>query len=441
MRVVFTGTTGVRKLTLMQTVASFAARESGKSRNLSHPETQAFIRVLDLDNEIDKTLGGMRKAFLDMILNPEKRDETWYKVFEKKVRELENYDGCVFLGMHNWCYRKGQFFSCVNWDLLRAFRPTVFITLFDDVYDIWQRVNDYERQMVKTNSFFRLNEILEWRSAEILATDILAKNLFVNSESHRTLKEFENLPKQLRDVLGQPIPHFTIAVKHPLSTFYRLLFRRVDYPIVYASFPITDTRDSEATRRPIDEFRKKLHENFTTIDPLTIDEFRFKVVPRKKRITFKTVLRPRWPATPSGLDSCLAETPLTDNPFEGADNSYLDGLKEAIAQRVVSRDLRLVAQAAVTVGFRPFYGGQSQISRGMDKEIITANDLGKGLYIFHPDEDEKGQSESIFASLRVANPIKFKELIDLDVELDKYKTLHRRQFEEDGIRNTWERQD
>ncbi|MEK7379270.1 MAG: hypothetical protein AABZ71_10205, partial [Candidatus Binatota bacterium] len=210
MRVVFTGTTGVQKLRVMRAVASLAAKESGKSADLSHPETLSFIRLLDLDNEIDTTLGGGRKAFLDM-LNPQKREETWYKVFEKKIKELGDYDGHVFLGMHNWCLRKGQFFSCVNWDLLVSFRPTVFITLFDDVYDVWQRVNNYEREKLKTNSYFRLDEILEWRSAEILATDILANNLFFNPEKVARGEDLKKLPAGLQNLFGKPIPHFTVA--------------------------------------------------------------------------------------------------------------------------------------------------------------------------------------------------------------------------------------
>jgi hypothetical protein len=438
MRVVFTGTTGVRKLTLMRAVASLAARESNKSAKLEDPETQDFIRVFDLDNEIDKQLGGGRKAFLDMVLNPEKRDELWYKVFNKSIKSLEGYSGHVFLGIHNWCYRKGQFFSCVNWDLLTAFRPTIFISLFDDVYDVWQRVNDYERQELRTNSFFRLDEILEWRSAEVLATDILAKNLFVDYETINPLVDRRKLPTELQNLFGRPIPHFTVAVKHPAITFYRLLFRRRDFPIVYSSFPITDTRDSPETRMPIDQFRLKLHENYTTIDPLTIDELRFHPVPRKRKLYSQSVLRPRWPTILSGMEPCIPETPLIDNPFERVDSSYLDALKESIGNRIVSRDLRLVSQSNVTVGFRPFYGGQAGISRGMDKEIITANDLAKGLYIYHPDEDEKGQSKSIFASLQFVSPVTFNDLDGLFDELNKYKSLHKRRFEEDRVKNTWE---
>ena len=440
MRVVFTGITGIRKLRLMQAVASLASRESGKPANLIHPETLSFIRVLDLDNEIDKTLGGGRKAFLDMLVNPQKREEAWYKVFDKKIRDLENFQGHVFLGLHNWCYRKGQFFSCVNWDVLTRFRPTIFITLFDDVYDVWQRVNDYERDKLKTNSFFRLDEILEWRSAEVLATDILAKNLFINSENLEGGGNYKSLPVQFQNVFGKAIPHFTMAVKHPTTTFHRLLFRRRDYPILYASFPITDTRDAEATRRPIDQFRKKLHEAYTTIDPLTIDELRFKDIPRKQGFTVASVLRPRWRAMPAGLSPCIPETLLTDNPFDRVHGSYFDALKESISARIVSRDLSLVAQADATVGFRPFYGGQAGISRGMDKEIITANDLGKGLYIYHPDEDEKGQSKSIFASLRFANPIQFNNLNELYNELKRFKSAHQRRFDEDKISYTWERE-
>ncbi len=437
MRVVFAGTTGVQKLRLMQAVASLAAREAGKSIDLNHSETQAFIHVLDLDNEIDKTLGGGRKAFLDM-LNPHNRDETWYKVFEKKIRELSGYDGHVFLGIHNWCLRKGQFFSCVNWDLLVAFRPTVFIALFDDVYDVWQRVNNYEKEKLKTNSYFRLDEILEWRSAEILATDILANNLFLNPEKVAPGEDLKRLPVAIQNLFGRPIPHFTVAVKHPVTTFYRLLFRRRDYPVVYTSFPITDTRDSKKRREPIDQFRKKLHDSFTAFDPLTIDEFRFNKEQKRTGSRVRSVLKPRWNALPRGIECCVPETPLRDNPFRGFDKVYLHSLKASIGNRVVSRDLRLVEQADATVGFRPFYGGQPQLSRGMDKEFLTASFLGKGLYIYHPDEDEQGQSNSIFDSLQITNPIVCKDLDELYLELERYKTSYIEKFA--YIPNTWERE-
>lgn len=260
--------------------------------------------------------------------------------------------------MHGYFHRHAQFHSFANWDLLRQLRPSVVVTLVDDIFDCWQRIKNAEVKY-STLSFFNLNELLAWRTAEISYAQTLARNLFPE----------------------RPLSHFLFAVKHPAVSLYGLLFKRRG-PVVYASFPISDTRGKFETE--INTFRRSLHDAFTVLDPLAIDELRF-----KKRSGKIVGLLPRWQMD---LGGCLvAETPLTADPLP-ADLDQRGKMEKDIADHIESRDYTLVGQSDCVAAYRPYFGGQGVIAGGVEKELFAAIADFKDFYMVHPKSDQVGKA-------------------------------------------------
>jgi adenylate kinase len=404
----------VGKEGIVRELALAAAKARGLRQDLNDRYTRQFVQVLSVEEEIKSTLGDLR-PFLNQIL-PHERNRRWREAMETIFARVSDSEHTL-LCLHNVFYRRSNFFTCTDWELLRRYRPTVMVTLINDLYDVWETINDRERKLA-TNSYFHLPEILAWRSAEISATESLAENLYVRPHVYGLGPDrFSSVRKDypaLSTAFGHAVPHFLFAAKHPLETLYQLLFRR-DFLLVYASFPITKTRNDSQGRTEIDGYRQRLFESgfLTVLDPLTIDELRF----IDSWQPGKPALRPRWPLTLG--PPMLEEIPLTTDPFTGYNELQFNSLKSSVERHVEVRDYKMVSQTMCLAAYRPFYGGvlgsnvppSDKPSGGVDKELMYAVAESKLIYAFHPPQDRRDEAQ-VFSSVSFAvSPTRLEDLL------------------------------
>ena len=257
----------------------------------------------------------------------------------------------AIIAAHLTYYTSGRQFSLIDLPTIRRWRPDCIITLVDDMLDIHAalRRRDTARH---TNFQLRLREILGWRSAEIAMADLLARNLY---------SEYA-------------IPHYVVSVKHPAEMLYRLIFRRGQYPLVYASFPITAVRDDPERRAAIDDIRRELHRRFIVFDPLTLDEGTPQVFEKAQAAVAagqpEIVIcagEARWPLDPAGTlcEHRPSTYPMTLDPQEALE------VWDDMENQVRHRDLTMVEQAQCVAAYRITMGGR--LSTGMYSELMYAS--------------------------------------------------------------------
>lgn len=386
MNVIFTGIAGTRKARLAEKLAKYAAQkrfDAAHPPDLEEDHVKRYVQVHEVETK--DNLETFFPIFLSTYNEDWKRG-VWSQAINKVLNKMEPRPEHAFLLIHNYFMRDARVFSCVDWSALRQFRPNVFVSLIDDIFDSWQRIEDYEKEKMETRSHFELEELLLWRSLEITATSHLAQNLS-----------------------DPPIDHYVMSVKHSVETFWHLLFNPEGRSIVYGCCPISKTRNFPSAREEIDRYHKELSSHFIAINPLTIDELRTKNNDDWKRLSadFSWFEDKRWPLpqeAPLGPPA-VEPTPLTENPFEGLPPGRLLTVKEKIEGEIINRDFILISQAHSLLAYRPFFpeiaeGDQitksGQISGGMDEEIIFALELKKPVYAFHPKCDHDPSQDQFF---------------------------------------------
>jgi adenylate kinase len=335
------GTAGMKKEAFIEKVVNIAYQQNFV-KGRANPESKGFIEVYHLDGSIKKGLGGLPKyaAYLDNP-NPQSQQEIWdgycNKILEKIKRSNTTH---AFLVLHGTYYRNKRYFSRLNWSLLRQFKPNIILTLIDDAYDVSQRIAQVESKL-ETRSECTFNEAIEWRTVEIMMGDTLSQNLIERKK----------------------LPHFVLAIKHPPETAYRLLFERWRL-VLYAAFPISDTRLNDDAVKEINRFREKMHHEFTMFDPVTIDEY---------PVAGKLVKR--WP-----LCGGVSARP-------NVEVREIKRIEKSILENIEARDFRYVSEAEGLVAYRPFWGKRQSPSRGVDREMIQALNENKPIYVVHDRKD------------------------------------------------------
>lgn len=330
-------------------------------KNLSDNDLHHLLEYYILEDEIKQICDFRTYLDTNDYNFQESQWETAYNNILNRIDEDNPHD--VLLAMNYPFFRNDRFFPALNLQLFNKFKPEKIITLIDDAYATWRRIRLREN-IVRTRSRFKLRDMFTWRSTSILLGDMLAKNL--------------------------NIKNYVIAVKHPIKTIYRLTFER-NPTIIYASFPITSTRNDPEKRKEIDEIRRKLTDNFCTLDPLTIDERILQFAYEKNRINNKvTVLREyRWPLE----DYTVAEDDIWDNDGKFSVSSYeIEELlsdrndKSVIDKHIEYRDFRYINQSNYVIAYRPNYGGR--ISQGVTAELHYAiNTVHKSCYVCYNKSD------------------------------------------------------
>lgn len=339
MRIIFAGQTGVQKDQVTRALARFASRRLYRNRRIS----SGRIGIYCVESEIKKIAGDFT-SYLS-CQNETIQEETWRRGFNEilgKIRTNRHRD--IFLSMHLTFYRDSNFFSPVDWRLLRRFDADAVVILIDDIYDVWKRIEDRTARNPASASHFRLREILAWRSVESLIAD--------------------SLPLVLR---RPGFRGFVVAVKHPAQMLYRLLYEPTAAR-VYASFPISKTRGRPARRAEIDSFRNALHRRFCVFDPLMIDEKMLIMLAngqrRGKRV--RVMVSDRWPVNVQG-QMCPTEQRLYPIVIP---RDQIEEVTTAINNQIRARDYKLIRQAECLAVYRPYYG--ASVHEGVSAEIKYA---------------------------------------------------------------------
>lgn len=363
LRVIFTGPTGVEKNAVLEPLARRALREAGLPEDLSTSEARGFLQYITVEREIVDLMGsrlpGTFERYLDSF-NQERQTTLWQQALDRILDRLERErPEHVFLSVHCTFYRNSRFFSPLDWNRLRAFKPDVLVTLIDDVYDVWNRVNQREHR-APAGSYLRLREIAAWRSVEVMVSDLLAQQMYP----------------------GKQLPNYVVARKHPPTTLHRLLFCP-DSLVVYLSFPISHVRRDPRLRAEIDRFRLRLHERYTVFDPLAIDERILRTLCENRGPDGEVLLRAeeRWPVLPEGQ----GERQDRNYPIHLVAPEVEEVLLD-IDRQTVERDYRLIRQSDCLAVYRPQLGGIA--STGVHSEMMYAREVATcPVFVCWPPED------------------------------------------------------
>ena len=299
--------------------------------------------------------------------NQKSQEEDWENGLTRLNKELaSSKPDNVFLSMHIVCYKYGRFFSPLIWEGLRKFKPDMFITLIDDVQDIWWRLRA-EHTGIPANEEFSLREIIDWRCAEIMMTRSIANNLYPERQ----------------------IPHYVLAVKNPASTARKLILTP-DTMRIYAAYPITQARDDQGAIDEVNSHRLKMHEKFIAFDPISVDErVLISIMDDAKAKnsntgTFKRSVS-RWPVQ-DGFDDMSFLHESNEYPEEiviGCDQ--IQEIRECIDRHIEWRDFLLLDQVHLMAAYRP--GFRRRYSVGVAKEFSYSEASMIPTVTFWPDDD------------------------------------------------------
>ena len=243
--VICAGITGCRKEQAVDSVISYLTTQQ--------PSYSGFVGQVNVEDILENELGIKWGMFLKTLnfgaqekQSREILDLAFGHLASKRVR---------FLNLHLTLYHNARFFAPFPYDKIREFKPDLIITFIEDVFDAWARVKKKSDDLSDPDkTYFRLRELLAWRSVEIMQADFLAS------------------------ALG--IPNYVVAVKHSPQMLYSLVFEP-EKLIVYAAHPISRFRPTsppkdpaglEAEKKPLLAFIQKLQEKYIVFSPTTIDE-------------------------------------------------------------------------------------------------------------------------------------------------------------------------
>lgn len=331
-------------------------------------------------------------AFLGLDL--ERKQAQWQKSVIAAIegwKSLDPMPDITLLNLHLSYLWQSHLFSPMAWPVepvsnsttpffdyvKREFKPDIVVILIDDVQAVQSRTKSrgYE---------FRLREIMHWRDSEILLAELLASH--VAAQKNTPLYPHENA--------------LVVAVRHSPNMLYRLLFDRQRLRI-YTSFPIgaprrlTDMSRRKAAFQEIDRFRRKLAEDFTVFDPLTIDEFpmQYKCDALKGAVTEPIINLPagdQWtiPAEETLCDEDRQDVQLeTSQVAEIALKLGAEG-KSEIARQTQIRDHRLIDQSDIVVVYRPTMLGDGDWSHGTYDEASYAYRRGKPFIVIRDKAED-----------------------------------------------------
>lgn len=395
------GTAGVSKLDYINEVRRVACKKNIVPGGAKSKLADKFLIVRDLDKKLEEVKGG--HAHYGVYLAETDQDEqvkAWSNVCRNTLREIESAKPThAFLLIHGVYFRNKTYRSILDMNLLRKFRPTVVLILIEDAYDVVARIKKKEKA-AGTGSLCSFSEAIEWRTVETMVGNLLGRNLY---QQHR-------------------VPVYVVARKHPPEMAYRLLFERWRL-IVYTAFPISGIRYNQRAIDEINVFRSIVRKEFTTFDPVTIDEY-----PLTRPGGGKKPSLLRWPGLKSDVDGLRGMSVVDFKRLEGD-----------IRKIIELRDYLLVDQSNCLVAYRPFYGKREAPSSGVDTEMVHCLDKEKPIFVVH-DERTDGEltaSRTMFKPIETATAIKptVKEILR-EIRLTQHEKSE--VWEREGRAATWE---
>ncbi len=389
LRVVFTGQSGLGKRNILSRFCKYVCTRQQLKEN--------FVRCYHAEDH----LGVSMTSFLRLGWRDQHR--RWKRSIRSALREWENErPPYAFLSLHLSYQWRSRFFSPLSWrDVVEAeesetirpsllyyigekFQPDYYVTLIDDIQAVQQRVAPTLQQHL------RLRELLTWRGFEVFLTDLLAQDTVLRSQPDRDHLDF---PFERSPV---------VAVRHPPEMLYRLLFEP-QRPRIYASFPISRTRDTH--QGEINRFREALHRVFTVFDPVTIDErplqsllqgYRAEYLAKQPELTDPSSVpllgvrrtlaaADRWYIPPESTlcDEAPRDTELALDEIQEIAVAR-PAAKIEIDRTIVARDFRLIDQADCVVVYRSLFG-EGRPSRGTKEEMQYAaeREPPKAVFLIH----------------------------------------------------------
>jgi adenylate kinase len=294
------------------------------------------FKVFSVGDLMYEVRGGPRRVnVLDLPLG--ELNALLKAVFERIRREMSAYDS-IAISMHaTFRWRRGLI-GGMDYSLIEPLRPDVYITLIDDVPDVKQRLDaEYP------NHQCTYKDAMVWREEEILTTSIIAS-------------------------LGKK-PHYVFARKHPVATFYKLLFEPKT-PKIYVSFPISAVIKMPEVLKEIKDFKDELVQHFTVFDPYTISEKQLDYFVQAARRAGNGTIEYQMGNKVSNISVADLQPILTD-----------------IDDQIIARDLILVDQSDAVVAFYPcLEGGGPVHSAGREREVTHGRDRGKDVYLIWPSQ-------------------------------------------------------
>lgn len=369
MRVLFLGQTGVNKLRCVERLAIHCLRTAGLPGDLDNIRSRKFLRVLHVEDEITSRVAGDYIAYLDQF-HRNYQQRIWAEAWDSIMSEVsDSGPEHVFVTMHGTYFRKNRFFAVIDPPRVHGFKPSHVITLFDDAFECWNRIQERERERPRS-TVVKLRDVFLWRTVEIMAGDFLV---------HGTTS----------------IPHFIVATKHPSEMVRRLIFEPTRKR-VYLSFPITSTRDDPDSRSEVDDFRNALHEEFTAFDPVTIDErvvvVAFKASGECDEVELK--LEERWALGYEEGFEPMAPPFDSEYPLKIPKDQVSESIDD-IDRQIEARDFRLIDQAEAAAAYRPSF--RKHHSRGVNAELLYAGQsAGIPVHLVWDDSEDGEYGSSPF---------------------------------------------
>lgn len=371
MNIIVNGPSGVEVNTALGSLKKTFLKEEG----LAEKGSEKFFKVYSLENEIKQSTGLSFFSFLDKddYDFQEKSFATAIKQLIKKANE-ENSSHRI-LTMNYPYFRDDRFFPAFKLEILNNFQPQILITFIDDALTCWKRILQREEE-ASTRSYFRIRDMFTWRSACTLLGDIIAKNFNIRN--------------------------FLVAVKHPPVMLYKLIFKPNSRKI-YSSYPISSTRGKPETRKIIDDFRNKLHENFCVFDPVTIDDRLLVSFADKQESEISITADSRWPfpndfsmVSEQGIWEKNSEIRVPIEQIKEVTKPISVNEKSIIDKHILYRDYRLIRDSEALIAGRPFFLGRP--SGGVTSEIQYASQtVGIPCFMYWNQKEDGHPKDSPFA--------------------------------------------
>lgn len=367
-RILLLGPTGVSKTVAINKVIKSADQEHHRRINLIDFERDALPQARYFSSYRGFLFGDMSG-----------QAKMWIEGWEHVVKRLDTLppdDPCV-LSMHGVLVTSDAGTRSVIdiASICRDFKPTLIITLADDVFSMWWRTEarakgDYSKGRPT------LEQLLEARRAETLVGDLVA---------------YQNL-------LDRPARHVFFSVNHPVEVLRDIII--FDAGISYLSFPISAPRDllkvgdasfrdgvNDFHRRVVHEYKQKNRPKLVYVSPLSIDELPLAEV-AAAAMSDQVLFDPstdRWSLKDLwGNVELLADAAPERSLFPKEELQDVIGL---LKTDVAWRDYRLVRQSESLGVYCPKAPNRERISRGVEAEIRAAvQGVDKTIYIWQNPE-------------------------------------------------------
>lgn len=367
-RILLLGPTGISKTVAINKVVESAGKELHRRINLIDFERDALPRTRFFTSYRGFLFGdisGQAKSWID----------GWQHVVDQ-LNTLPPDEPCVLI-MHGVLVTSDAGTRSVIdiASICRDFKPTLIITLADDVFSMWWRTEarakgDYSRGRPT------LEQLLEARRAETLIGDLVA---------------YQNL-------MDRPARHVFFSVNHPVEVLRDIII--FDAGISYLSFPISAPRDllkvgdtsfrdgvNDFHHRVVREYKPKNQPKSVYVSPLSIDELPL-VEAAAATMDDHVLFDPsadRWSLKDLWGDvELLSDAAPERSPFPREELQNVVGL---LKTDVAWRDYRLVRQSAALGVYCPKAPNRDRISRGVEAEIRAAvQGVDKTIHIWQKPE-------------------------------------------------------